>query len=140
MSWVDLVDSTEGVRAIYGYHAPRLGGAWVDEIYLKYGRNSVDLRFDITDLPATMPKKWAQRGADTVHLHITFSDVESLVIRGQSSRKVIDLGIDPLEGRILVTARSDHFELDMRAERALLQRITAHRGGPFNRKKPLRNR
>ncbi|NHD18471.1 MULTISPECIES: DUF2247 family protein [unclassified Actinopolyspora] len=131
MSWLDLVDSTEGVRAIYGYHAPRLGGARVDETYLKNGRNSVDLRFDMPDLPTTMPKKWAQRGADTLHLHITFSDVESLVIRGQSSRKIVDLDIDPLEGNILVTARSDHFELDMRAERALLQQITDHRGGPI---------
>ncbi|WP_157062783.1 Imm50 family immunity protein [Actinopolyspora mortivallis] len=72
MSWPDLVLHTEGIRAIYGDHVPTLDGITLREVVIDHERSSTILTFDLPELPETMPKKWAQKGADSVRLKLDF--------------------------------------------------------------------
>lgn len=124
--WVDLVLNTTGIREIYGAQRPSLSGADLHEIRLDRHATSALIRCDLADYPANPPRKYSQRGCNTVQIVLALSEISSLSITGWASTMSVDLAIEPGPDGFTLTCRAVP-QLDITARWITLTKISAHR-------------
>jgi hypothetical protein len=66
--WTDLVDDPRAIRAIFAVTAPSLDQIELLEVVLHTDGPTAILRFNLAEFPIDPPKKWLERGCNTVQM------------------------------------------------------------------------
>lgn len=75
--WIHLIDNPKAIEHIYGLHIPNLDKVYMQELKIIFGEDMLcQVRFDIYELPLSMPEKWLARNVNVVqiNLHLVCSD------------------------------------------------------------------
>ncbi|HRW18043.1 MAG TPA: Imm50 family immunity protein [Dermatophilaceae bacterium] len=123
--WTDLILNPEGIRALYP-DPPSLDDVTIHEWRLDRDGPTVIARFDLTDLPARMPEKWARLGHNRVQLEMAFVSVSDLAVRGIASTMTGPLTVTRDGARIVVGFRSPEASVDLVCEFVHVRGISAH--------------
>ena len=117
--WISSIEKTEGLRAIYQENVPDLENLLLHEIKIITGRDlTINVRFDLKELPGEMPKKWLDKKVNTVQITLalvqakieamdfsrSISSIENIIIEQVNSYKKI-IFLDASKSEIL-TIRS----------------------------------
>jgi hypothetical protein len=102
MSWIDLVEGSEFVRELFPNSPPSLMGICLHEIQLHRDGPEIVLRFDLSQFPDQLPKKWRGRSGNRLQMKFLGSGVTSLLIDGWVLNCVGDLHLERSEsGRVM---------------------------------------
>ena len=125
-NWLDALDDSRGIRAIYGDDVPPLTGVTMNEVCLHHDGPRVVLRFDLSRYPANPPKKWSDQGFTTVQLQLMLVDIHELSIAGWSNESVVDLSLEQTDNGVIVTTSGGLTQLRIRAHTATVTSISAY--------------
>jgi hypothetical protein len=79
---------------------PPLDKVRLHEVVLhRYGPR-LSIRFDLGAFPVSPPKKWVDKGYNTVQITLTFGDIQSLSISLWSSENIVDIDIGPAHNAV----------------------------------------
>ena len=127
MAWIDFLLDASPIIAIYGTTIPSLNGVYVHEIMLHRDGPNVMIRFDFQSYPDRPPKKWLIKDFNRVQLHLLALSIEDLQIHGGGFERKIDLNVKKIGAFVGVNARSDMFEIDLKARFLAINKISAYR-------------
>jgi hypothetical protein len=125
-NWLDALDDSRGIRAIYGDDVPPLTGVTMNEVCLHHDGPRVVLRFDLSRYPANPPKKWADQGFTTVQLQLMLVDIHELSIAGWSNESVVDLSLERTDNGVVATTSGGLAQIRIRALSAIISAISAY--------------
>lgn len=93
MSWLELVDGSDAVRATFGTTVPTLARVRLHEVVLHQDGPTVSLRLDFAEYPAQPPSKWLQQGHNTVQVVLSLDGCRGFRLDGWSLNNVGRLSI-----------------------------------------------
>jgi hypothetical protein len=75
--WTSLIENPASIGAIYGNDLPSLNDVHLHEISFINGVElECNLKFDLRDLPPSLPLKWKQRGVNQIQMLLKLSTGE----------------------------------------------------------------
>lgn len=95
MSWLDLVERSEGLRIVFGGVVPHLDDVRLLSVTLDQNGPTAILRFDLAEYPADPPIKWKKEGHNTVQVELSVSGLLETKISGWALDNVSSLKIEP---------------------------------------------
>ncbi|MFB7875157.1 Imm50 family immunity protein [Nocardia sp. NPDC056064] len=130
MTWVDLLDDSRGIRAIFGNELPSFQGSALHSARLHRDGPTLKLVCDTRNFPSRPPRKWL--GANTARIELWFTGVESVRIAIDAITEPIDLNIarSCVAGSDLIRVTGiveGVAKIEATATRVHLSRISAHR-------------
>ena len=95
MSWLDLIDRAEALRAVFGRMVPQLDAVRLHEVTLHQDGPTIFFRFDLSEFPETPPPKWQKAAHNTVQVRLALDDVLETTVLGWTRNNVGRLSIEP---------------------------------------------
>lgn len=114
--WTDLLDDPRAIRAIFGDAAPSLDRIELHEVVLHRNGPRAILRFDLAEFPSDPPKKWLERGCNTLQVRLQAIGVLAVEVHGLITSPVIDLEIRREGEAIRVTGTTEGMSVDITTE------------------------
>jgi hypothetical protein len=129
MSWIDVVDRVEVVRAVFGTRVPRLDAVRLHEVILHQDGPTVILRFDLPEFPEPAPVKWNEAGHNTVQVMLALDDVLETRVLGWTKNNVgsLSVSIPSTMGGVLVEFSASGSNLRLVSKFVRIERLTAYR-------------
>jgi hypothetical protein len=93
MSWLDLIDRNEALKAVFGTTVPHLDSVRLHEVTLHQDGPTIVLRFDLSEFPKDAPMKWLKAGHNTVQVRLVLDDVCQTRIEGWTTNNVGNLSV-----------------------------------------------
>jgi hypothetical protein len=135
--WLDLVDRTEGVPAVYGEETPpQLSAVVVHGV--EFAWPAVRLTFALPAFPAHPPARWVARGSDTVRLTIDLAETQDVELAGWDADVTGEVDLARAGDRIAVSLASPAASFTCTARFVGLLEMVAVRSTPRPQKPPQR--
>lgn len=128
-NWLDSLDDSRPVRAIYGDYLPSLTAVVLHEICLHEDGPRATLKIDLSEFPSRPPRKWLQEQLNTVQVELMLIGIRRLSLRGWINGPVVDLSITREEALIHVFTSSELPAIDIWSDWAMISRIAAYKSG-----------
>lgn len=100
MNWLDFCHGTEKIVAVYKEAKPSIQGSTVRSFELSRDYANIKIVLDLPEYPKHPPKKWDQRGCDTVRVTLSMSGIRDIRLIGPFGSQNISLSIDKVEERL----------------------------------------
>ncbi|WP_196814645.1 Imm50 family immunity protein [Nocardia sp. BMG111209] len=131
MSWIELLTDARAVQAIYRDNPPSLENLILHELCLHRDGPRVVIKADLADFPDNPPKKWRDRGFDTVRVELLLDGVTRAEISGISINSQISLRLTREKGQIHATVGpGSTTTLDIWSDLLTLNLISAYHTSP----------
>ncbi len=128
MSWIDLVDRAEPIRAIFGTMVPQLEAVRLHEVILHQDGPTIFLRFDLAEFPEPAPVKWQKAAHNTVQVRLALDDVLETNVLGWTKNNIGRLSIEPRSpGAMFVEFASSDSTVRVVSKFVRIDRIDAYR-------------
>ena len=95
MSWLDLVNRTEGIRAVFSEVEPSLDTVRLHEMIFHQDGPQLTLRFDLIDFPLVPPPKWVKAECNTVQLILVLYSISEVRLEGWARDNIGEIDIQP---------------------------------------------
>ena len=125
-TWLDALEDSRGIRAIYGDDVPPLTAVDLHEVRLHRDGPSAVLRFNLARYPANPPKKWVAQRFNTVQLQLRLVDTLELSIESWSNESVVDLSLERDGKNVILTTTAGRARMRIRALAAYVSSISAY--------------
>lgn len=95
--WSQHIENPQILKAIFGNSIPDLSAAKLTSITSVFWRREIEINLLLDILPEPMPKKWVDKGVNTILCEMSFSDVTyehvstPLVLSGNTSSMRISI-------------------------------------------------
>ncbi|MFD9847288.1 Imm50 family immunity protein [Streptomyces parvus] len=119
--WIDVVRNPDVLGTLYS-DVPPLESVRLRSFHLDWRGPALTLRADLPAYPDPdrAPPEWSELGHDTLQLHVQFTAVEDLTVRGWISAVPVDISLAALPyRRILVRIAEAGFEFCFTASDSL---------------------
>ncbi|MEU7329601.1 Imm50 family immunity protein [Streptomyces parvus] len=119
--WIDLVRNPDVLGTLYS-DVPSLESVRLRSFQLDWRGPALTLRIDLPTYPDPdrVPPEWSELGHDTLQLHVQFTAVEDLTVRGWIPTAPVDISLATLPyRRILVRIAEAGFELSFTSSDSL---------------------
>ncbi|MEU2905087.1 Imm50 family immunity protein [Streptomyces globisporus] len=92
--WIDLVRNSDVLGTLYP-DVPPLESVRLRSFPLDWRGPALTLRIDLPAYPDPdrVPPEWSERGHDTLQLHVQFTAVEDLAVRGWIPTVPVDISL-----------------------------------------------
>jgi len=128
-TWLDVLDESQGIRAIFGDDLPTLRSISLHELCLHRDGPRAVLRFDLSQFPQAPPRKWSSQGFNTVQLQLMLVDVQDVSVTAWSNESVVDLSLESAGEFVVATTVSGPARITIRARTATVTSISAYQNG-----------
>lgn len=88
--WTNLIHNPEFIRQLYTAE-PNLLNTKIHEVTLHRDGPKLSIRFEITELPNNVPKKWATSAFNVVQITLEFWGITDVKIVGYGTSNVSDI-------------------------------------------------
>jgi hypothetical protein len=95
MTWLDLVDRAEAIRAVFMEAEPSLDAVRLHEVVFHQDGPTVTLRFDLAEFPAIPPPKWLKAKHNTVQMKLALDVVSEVKLEGWTRNNVGKIELRP---------------------------------------------
>jgi hypothetical protein len=104
--WIDHLENPETIKAIYQSELPELTDIELTEMKIDFGEDiNCSIKFNLRNLPKTLPQKWAERKVSIVQIDLLLLKVELKQFNTNTFNFVGDLKFTVSE-----LAKTIHFE------------------------------
>jgi Immunity protein 50 len=114
--WTDLLDDPRAIRAIFGDAAPSLDQIELLEVVLHTHGPTAIIRFNLAAFPIDPPKKWLERGCNTVQVRLQAIGVLAVEVQGLVTSPVLNLEIRREGEALRVTGSTEDMSVDITTE------------------------
>jgi hypothetical protein len=129
--WTELLVDARAVRAVYGVNPPSLANLTMHELCLHRDGPRAVLHADIAGLPENPPKKWRDRGFNTVRIELWLEGVSDANITGIATDSRIDLRLTREKGQIhAIAGPGSTTTFDIWSDSVILNSVSAYHSSP----------
>ena len=125
--WTDFLMNPQAISAIYGEDVPSLNSINLHFIKLHHDGPTAKLGFRFKDFPTNPPKKWLKEECNRVQISLTLIQLSDTNIKKWSINNLIDLKIERLSNRLLISTSGDRCDFQLRCTHLLLENISAYK-------------
>ena len=126
-SWVDLLIDKRSISSIFTDEEPSLRNVELHDVIFHRDGPKITLRFNITNYPSQLPKKWIVQKCNVVQLQLTAIDIAEVSLFGWNKNNFcVDINLSKEDGFIIVSAQDDIFSLSIKAKLIDVSSITAY--------------
>lgn len=131
-SWLEFVDNSAGLRAVYGDDLPTLESIELRQVCLHADGPSAYLSFDLAAFPISPPKKWQIARANTVSITIDLLSVRSVSITRWGTYGVSNLTLERKDGSISATLEGREVSMNVVSDFAQVKSMSAYQNSERN--------
>ncbi len=125
-SWLNSLIDDAAIKAMYGQRIPSLDGIEFHEIALNREGQKVLLRFDLSDFPETVPKKWISLGYNVVQLRLLAFGIRQFDISGPIPEGYVNLVISRTRRTVKLHVDASGFELRIASDYLMVESVSAY--------------
>ena len=125
--WTDFLMNPQAISAIYGNEAPSLNSTDLHCVKLHRDGPTAKLGFTVKDFPRNPPKKWLIDQCNRVKISLNLIQLSDVNIKKWSINNLIDLKIERLSNKLLISASGDVCEFQLRCTHLFLDNISVYK-------------
>ncbi|HEY9472320.1 MAG TPA: Imm50 family immunity protein [Mycobacteriales bacterium] len=125
-TWLDVVDDSRAIHAIYGGEAPPLG--WVDlhEVSVHRDGPQANLRFDLSTYPTNPPKKWQDSHFNTAQVELALFPLYELLVEGFHHDSRVNLCLTSRDETVEAVTRAGSTKMRIVAQHVVIVKIAGY--------------
>jgi hypothetical protein len=127
VDWVSLLANPELIRAAFGHFVPSLAEVRVRDLLIGSDGPTIHLGFDLAEIPANPPDKWAQAQVNRVQLRLFGFDATQLNTGGVDWRSPAAVTLTKEDGGIRLRLVGANLYLDALVGQIYVDQVNPYR-------------